>query len=118
VTERKRIETALVERTEQLRQSDEKFSKAFQVSPAAMSIATLPDGRWIEVNDALVDMTGYRREEVIGRTSVELGLVDAVARAKILEAIRTQGSVRNVEIQMPTKSKEILDAGCLPSKSS
>jgi PAS domain S-box-containing protein len=103
------LERLVAERTEQLRQSDQKFSKAFRASPAAISIATLPDGRWIEINEALATMTGYNSEELIGHTSSELGLVDAVARAKILQSIREQGSVRNVEIQMHTKSKEIVE---------
>lgn len=103
------LEHLVAERTNQLRQSEEKFSKAFRSSPAAISIATLPDGRWIEVNDAFISMIGYRREEVIGHTSNELGLVDPVARAKILEAIREYGTVRNVEIQLHSQSKGILD---------
>jgi PAS domain S-box-containing protein len=103
------LERLVAERTEQLRQSEEKFAKTFRASPAAISIATLPDGRWIEINEALAKMTGYSSEELIGHTSSELGLVDAVARAKILESIREHGSVRNVEIQMHTKSKEIVE---------
>jgi PAS domain S-box-containing protein len=103
------LERLVAESTEQLRQSEEKFSKAFRASPAAISIATLQDGRWIEINEALSKMTGYSSEELIGRTAVELGLVDAVARAKILESVRAQGSVRDVEIQMHTKSKEIVE---------
>jgi PAS domain S-box-containing protein len=103
------LERLVSDRTEQLRQSEEKFSKAFQASPAAISIATLPDGRWIEINEALAKMIGYSSEELIGHTSVELGLVDAGSRAKILEAIHTHGTVRNVEIQLHTKSKQIVD---------
>jgi len=103
------LERQVAERTELLRQSEEKFAKAFRASPAAISIANLPDGRWIDVNDALATLTGYHAEELIGRTSSELGLVDAVARAKILDAIRNHGTVRNVEIQMHTKSNEIVD---------
>ncbi len=103
------LERRVEERTQQLRESEAKFSKVFHASPAAISIATLPDGRWIEINEALAKMTGYSSEELIGRTSAELGLVDAGARAKILESIRVQGSVRDVEIQVRTKSKEIVD---------
>ena len=103
------LEKRVAERTKQLQQSEEKFSKAFETSPAAISIATLPDGRWIEVNDALIKMIGYSREESIGRTSAELGLVDDEARAKILEAIREHGLVRDVEIQIHTKSGQLVD---------
>ena len=103
------LERLVAEQTEQLRQSEEKFAKAFRASPAAISIATLPDGRWIEINDALATMTGYRTEELIGHTSSELGLVDAVARAKILAAIRDHGAIRNVEIQLHTKTNEIVE---------
>ena len=116
ITERKKaeqqmkeLERLVAERTEQLRQSEAKFSKAFRASPAAISIATLPDGRWIEINEALEKMTGYSSTEALGHTSAELGLVDDVARTKILEAIRVKGAVRDVEIQIHTKSKEILE---------
>jgi PAS domain S-box-containing protein len=103
------LEHQLNERTAELRESEEKFEKAFQASPAAISIAALPDGRWIEINEALAKLTGYPRDELIGHTSLELGLVDATARAKILEAIRTHGKVRNVEIQLHTKSNQCVD---------
>jgi PAS domain S-box-containing protein len=92
--------------TGRLRQSETKFAKAFKASPAAISIASLPDGRWLEVNDALGKLIGYTPEESLGKTSTELGIVDAAARAKILEAIREHGMVRNVELEMRTKSGE------------
>jgi PAS domain S-box-containing protein len=101
------LERLVFERTEQLRQSEEKFSKAFRASPAAISIAALPEGRWLEFNDALVKLTGYSREELVGHTSSELGLVDTTARAAILEAIRVHGAVRDVEIKLHGKTKEI-----------
>ena len=111
--ERSRALASLREANDQLeqrvQQSEAKFSKAFRASPAAITIATLPDGRWIEINEALEKLTGYSSAEALGRTSTELGLVDDAARAKILESVRTQGSARDVEIQIHTKSKEILD---------
>ncbi len=98
------LERLVAERTEQLRQSEEKFSKAFMSSPAAISIAKLPEGLWLDMNDALAKMIGYPREQLIGRISSEMGLVDASERAKILEAIRVHGRVRDVEIQLRTEA--------------
>jgi len=116
ITERKHFEeniqklnADLKQNAAQLQESEEKFSKAFLASPAAMSIANASDGRYLDVNEALARMTGHSREELIGHTSLELGLVDNEARAKILQAGKDLGFVRNVEIQVHTKSKQALD---------
>jgi two-component system cell cycle sensor histidine kinase/response regulator CckA len=65
VTERKRAEEALL-------RSEERFEKAFRANPAAMSMSTFPEGRVLDVNERFLAMTGYRRDEVLGRTLAEL----------------------------------------------
>src|SRR5260370_5587078 len=67
VTEQKLAEKAL-------RISEEKFSKAFRSSPVEMMITTLSEGRFIDVNESFESNIGYRRDEVLGRSSLELGL--------------------------------------------
>jgi PAS domain S-box len=103
ITEQKRAEEAL-------RQSEERFSKAFHSSPAALSIALLEDGRLLEVNAAFLRMTGFSREEVIGRSTLELGLWDSRHRSMMAKALRERGAVVDFEIKFRKKSGEVRDA--------
>ena len=57
---------------EALRESEERFSKVFKLAPIAMSISTLDEGRYLDVNEALLAVTGYSREEVVGHTARDL----------------------------------------------
>ncbi|MBI4466894.1 MAG: PAS domain S-box protein [Acidobacteria bacterium] len=101
VTERKRAEQAL-------RQSEEKFAKAFRSSPDAITLATVGEGRYVEVNPGFLRLSGYRREEVIGHTVFELNLwADPAGRAGLIEQVRQQGAVSNREIAFQTKTGEV-----------
>ena len=64
-----------------LRDNQEKFTKAFFSSPAFLLITDLETGTIIEANEAYASMTGYDREEVIGRSAPELGLLKTEDRA-------------------------------------
>jgi PAS domain S-box-containing protein len=59
---------------EALRLSEEKFAKAFRISPEMILISTVAEGCCLEVNDSFLRLTGYRREEIIGHTTRELNL--------------------------------------------
>ncbi|HSS18739.1 MAG TPA: PAS domain S-box protein [Pyrinomonadaceae bacterium] len=102
ITERRRAEEAL-------RQSEERFSKAFHSSPAALSITLLKDGRLLEVNSAFLRMTGYTREEIIGRSTVELGLWENQDRLSMAQALRDHQAVDNLKIKFRKKCGEFRD---------
>jgi two-component system, cell cycle sensor histidine kinase and response regulator CckA len=92
----------------ELRQSKERFAKAFQLSPAAITISTLTEGRYIDVNDAFLNIMGYSREAVIGRTVRELGVwVDSGDRAAMVEDLAAVGSSIISRTKFRTKSGEI-----------
>jgi PAS domain S-box-containing protein len=74
-----------------------------------LSIALLEDGRLLEVNAAFLRMTGFGREEVIGRTTVELGLWAGHPRRAMGEVLHERGAVENLEIKFLKKSGEIRD---------
>ncbi len=93
---------------EALRASEEQFSKAFRHTPGPAIISTMRDGRLIEVNDAFVEITGWARDEAIGRTTLELGLwAEPTARDRALAQIEEKGAVRNFEYLFRTKSGEL-----------
>jgi two-component system, cell cycle sensor histidine kinase and response regulator CckA len=103
ITERKRANEAL-------QKSEEKFSKAFKASPEAITIASMENGRYVEVNDAFLKKAGFKRDEVIGHTSIELGFwVDSNDRHRYVEELSKNGSVRNFEIQFRMRSGEVRD---------
>src|SRR5439155_15896324 len=91
---------------EKLRQSEKRFSKAFLASPVAISIATLAEGRFIDVNDSFLQLLGYSREEIIGRTALELSIWGSPAAdpAYFAQRLREGGSLRNYECPFRTKS--------------
>jgi PAS domain S-box-containing protein len=101
ITDKKRAE-------KELRRSEEKFSKAFGSSPVEMMITTLEEGRFLEVNESFERNIGYRREEVLGRTSLELDLwVNPADRAALVEEIKLNRRVVNREIRIRARSGDI-----------
>ena len=92
-----------------IRLSEEKFAKAFNRSPVWVVLSSLKTGRYIEVNRTFLDAMGYTREEVIGRTSIEIeAWADPEDRRTIIDTIRASGSIRNYEVKRRTKSGQLL----------
>jgi PAS domain S-box-containing protein len=88
----------------ELRESEERFSKAFHSSPQPMSITSLEDGRYLDVNERFLEISGYAREEVIGRTSLELNIWESpIARAELVGPLIEGRAVRNLETKFGTK---------------
>ncbi len=101
ITERKRREKAL-------RESEEKFFKAFMGSPQAIVITSLDNGVILETNDTFLELTGYSREELIGRKAIELDLWNSPEeRERIIKTLNEQGIVKNLERQFRKKTGEM-----------
>lgn len=99
------LETLVEQRTAALRQSEEKFAKAFRSTPHAITITRLNDGHHLEVNDSFCRMMGYTNQEVIGRTAVELHLwVNLAERDRLFQLLQENGAVRDYEFNFCTKS--------------
>jgi diguanylate cyclase (GGDEF)-like protein/PAS domain S-box-containing protein len=108
VTEFKAAEGRMEAAREALRVSEERYRVAFQTSLDGININRLSDGLYIECNKAFLDITGYEREEVIGRTSLELGIwADHRNRHRLVEILRQNTSCRELEVQFRKKSGEV-----------
>ncbi len=91
-----------------LEESQEKFTTIFRTSPDPMAIATLTDGRILEVNNSYTEFFGYSRTEVIGRTAVELNMWHSLAdRVQFRALLQQHRRVRNLETQLCTKTNEV-----------
>jgi PAS domain S-box-containing protein len=91
-----------------LAQSEEKYSKAFQTSPYAISIARVSDGKFIEVNDALIEITGFSHEEILNTINSRDLWLKTEDRNEVIEDLRQGKKVFGREYQFRNKQGEIL----------
>jgi PAS domain S-box-containing protein len=102
--------TELEKKIQQLRESEDKFEKAFKASSAGITITRISDSKYVDVNDAFLGMIGFERDEVINHTSAELGIiVNIERREEVLKEVRDRGSVRLMEMTIRRKSGEHMD---------
>jgi PAS domain S-box-containing protein len=79
------------------------FRELFMSSPSPMTLVHLEDGRVVEVNRSFTELTGFTREEILGRTSLELGILTEEDREKLREALQQEGRFRSMEITVGAK---------------
>jgi PAS domain S-box-containing protein len=100
ISAQKKVEQAL-------RQSEERFSKAFMASPYALALSRKAGGQIGNVNEAFLHLFGLSREEVIGERSTELGIQFAPEdRQRVLHILESTGHVRELELSLLRRSGE------------
>lgn len=102
ISERKKTQEAL-------QASERRYRSAFQTSLDTINITRLHDGQYIDVNGAFLELMGYRRDEVIGRTSIELNIwADPADREFLREALQREGHCQNQEFRFCKKNGDIV----------
>jgi len=96
ITDRKLAEEAL-------RESNMKFRTLFDESPHAAAVTKIEDGRLLDVNNKFCELTGYRKEEIIGKTTTD-AFSSKENREKFINELKDKGVVNGLEIEVPTKS--------------
>ena len=105
---RKAAEENLVATAEALQAREERYLNAFQTCPDAVLIIQLSNGTIIDANRAFLDVMGFESQEVIDRTSMELGMwADATDRQKLADALHQNSGCRDLEVRLRRKNGEV-----------
>jgi two-component system cell cycle sensor histidine kinase/response regulator CckA len=92
------------------RESEERFAKAFRSGPLAMSISTQAEGRYLDVNEAFLEMLGYERKDVIRSTAMDLNIwAESEDRARMLRELTNTGVVKELRAKFRKRSGDIRD---------
>jgi PAS domain S-box-containing protein len=107
----KRLQTEIKERRrseEALMESEKRFRTAFQTSPDSININRLADGLFIDINDGFTALTGYTRNDVTGRTSLDINIWDDPEdRNKFVAGLKKDGQVNNLEAKFRLKDGNV-----------
>jgi len=102
VTAQKKAETAL-------RESEERFRLTFQGNPLAIALNRLSDGKYVDSNESFTRIAGYSREEILGKTSIELGIwSDSAERERMVAELEARGRVDGMRLRFRRKNGELL----------
>ena len=92
-----------------LRKSEEKFATAFRLNPNPSVIARMDDGLLVDVNAAYQELTGFTREEVIGKAAKDVLWPVPEGREQMMRELKTHGRLRHMDLKMRTKRGPLLD---------
>ncbi|MBW6537348.1 MAG: PAS domain-containing sensor histidine kinase [Mariniphaga sp.] len=89
-------------------ESEEKFRTLFNLSTMSIAFTDYATGRIIDFNDNLPEITGYKKSDILNKTTVGLEFLDQVTREKILLEIQNKGIAESIEVSFPTPAKEVM----------
>ncbi len=107
----KNLEETILERTSELKHSNDLFIKIFNSNPAGIAISTLDTGEYRNVNPALLKILNYKKEEMIGHLSSKLMIIDSETRRRVISLVDEDGQLTNTHITL--KDKDGIDRHCL-----
>jgi PAS domain S-box-containing protein len=99
ICRRRLAERALVE-------SEERFCKAFYANALPLLITRLSDGKVLDANEAFTKLVNRPLDEILGQTTVELGVIEPARRASIIERLRDEGVVNDIELELHPRDSE------------
>jgi len=107
ITELKKIEEALRESENNLRESEVKYSKIFNESPYPVMIISTDNGCFTDLNEAMAKSVEYSKQELIGKSAVELGIVSPEIELQTRRLIAENGQYSDIEVSIKTKTGKV-----------
>jgi PAS domain S-box-containing protein len=99
-----------IQAEESLLKSEERFAQAFRSSPMPMSLSTLEQGTFVDMNESMLRLLGYQREEMLGRSSLELGVwPEPEERLRLLQKVQETKAVRDFSCRLRAKNGDVRD---------
>ena len=100
--------THAAEQSAAVRNSEAQLRQIFSISPAMISITRRDDGVFYDVNEAYAEITGYRRDELMGKSSTQMGIwSDPRQRDELVARLTAEGAVRGMDVEIRTKSGQL-----------
>jgi PAS domain S-box-containing protein len=90
-----------------LKLSEERFSKVFYLNPSLCGLSDLKTGKYVEVNDKFHLLLGFEKDEVIGKTAIELGILSPQSYKSVAGKADVNGKINNIETDLKAKNGEI-----------
>lgn len=103
------LEDRVAARTAELASSEERFRKLFHTTPAGILVGRLSDLCIVDANDAFTQMSGFTRAELIGQTTIELGILSAETHRALMAKIRDSGPPRDFELKVHNRAGDPID---------
>lgn len=106
-----RLLSELSARQEITKEKEELYRTVFRTSPDAVTITRLTDGRFIDINDGHTKMFGWKRDQIIGRTSLDIGIwVSQTERATFLQMLNKEQACKDLEARFFSNNGHIVYA--------
>ena len=91
----------------QIKLSEEKFSKVFYLNPSACGLSDIDTGKYVEVNDAFYQILGFSKDEVIGNTATNMGILSRDVKEELLKRLSIDSKISNVETILRAKNGDL-----------
>jgi PAS domain S-box-containing protein len=100
-----------IQAVDALRESEQQYRSILESAPDSITMIRIHDGRYVQVNECFLQLTGYSRQEALGKTPLDLNIfVNPEAWGRLLEILREKGNIKDLDVKLRSRDDQIIDA--------